>query len=134
MGKAYGIESPVTTFSPTLYFEALLPKGSELTLPSDPKEIGVYVLSGKIANKETVIDEGVMAVSTEHDGICIKALEDSKIAVVGGDPIGERYIWWNFVSSRPDKINQAALDWENGLFPDIPTDHGDNLHLPEKKR
>jgi hypothetical protein len=133
MGEVYDVRSEVITFSKTLYFEARLPSGSELTLPSDPKEIGIYVVEGKVVNHETVIEEGVMAVSTDHDGICIKALVDSKIAVVGGEPLGQRYIWWNFVSSDPLRINQAALDWQDGMFPEIPTDHEGYLHMPENK-
>jgi len=131
MGEAYGVRSPVTTFSPTLYFEALIPKGKKLKAPSHPQEIGIYVVSGKVADKETIIDEGMMAVSNHHDGIEVTAVEDAQIVVIGGDPIGQRHIWWNFVSSDMDRIQQAALDWENGLFPEVPTDHEDHIPLPK---
>jgi len=134
MGEAYGVKSPVITFSPTLYFEARLPKGSELKLPSNPKEIGIYVVSGGISNRDTIIREGMMAVSTQHDGIVVTAQEESKIAVIGGAPIGERYIWWNFVSSNLKRINQAAIDWEDGLFPEIPTDHEEKIPIPDNKK
>jgi redox-sensitive bicupin YhaK (pirin superfamily) len=130
MGQAYGVSSPVKVFSPTLYFEAFIPKGSTLKAPSDATEIGVYLVSGKVANKETIIETGTMAVSTHHDGIEITALEDSQIVVIGGEPVGERYIWWNFVSSDLARIKQAAFDWEEGLFPEIPTDHEEHIFIP----
>ncbi len=133
MGEAYGVRSAVKTFSPTLYFEASLPKGADLTLPTHVSEIGLYVINGRLQDGETLIDPGMMAVSTNHDGIKVVALEDTHIIVIGGEPLGHRYIWWNFVSSSADRIKQAAYDWDARLFPEIPTDHDERIPLPEKK-
>ncbi len=133
MGQAYGIESPVKTFSQTLYVEATLPKGEVLKTPSGVSEAGIYVVSGAVSSGDTIITEGMMAVSNHTEGIVLTALEDAQIAIIGGEPLGLRYIWWNFVSSDMNRINQGAIDWEEGKFPIIPTDHDDYIPLPEHK-
>lgn len=133
MGSAYGVTSGVKTFSPTLFFEATLPQGAELTLPGDVTEIGVYIVEGRLVSGEILLEEGMMAVSTHHDGIHVKATEPTRIVVIGGEPLGHRYIWWNFVSSRMERIKQAAYDWDERKFPEIPTDHVERIPLPEKK-
>lgn len=130
MGEAYGVSSGVKTFSPTLYFEATMPKGSQLKLPAHVSEIGLYVIHGQLQDGKTVINEGMMAVSNHHDGIEVVANEDSRITVIGGEPLGHRFIWWNFVSSSADRIKQATFDWADGKFPEIPTDHDDYIPLP----
>jgi redox-sensitive bicupin YhaK (pirin superfamily) len=133
IGEAFGVKSPVQAFSSTLYFEAFLEKGSQLTTPDSAKEIGIYVVSGQLSDGDIIISEGTMAVSTEHRGITVKAEEDTQLVVIGGEPIGHRYIWWNFVSSDAERIRQAAYDWDDQKFPEIPTDHDERIPIPDTK-
>lgn len=132
IGEAYGVYSPVKVFSPTLYFEARIPGGQSLDLPKAPKEIGIYLIEGSLTSQQIQITPNSMAISTSHDGITIQALEDTHIVVIGGEPLGKRAIWWNFVSSNPQRITQAADDWQNNRFPQIADDNKEYIPLPEK--
>ncbi len=129
MGSAYGVSSPVRTFADTLYLEAALAAGQSLTLP-DAEERAVYVLSGRLNARDTEIPEHGMAVFSPGPEITVTAATDSRIAVIGGEPLGRRFIEWNFVSSRKERIEQAKSDWQAGRFPEIPDDRDEHIPLP----
>lgn len=130
IGSAFGVTSPVRTFSETLYLEARLTAGQELVLPK-ARERAVYVLGGGVESCGETLDVQTMAVFADAPGIRITATEDSRIAMIGGDPVGERFIDWNFVSSRKDRIEQARDDWREGRFPKVPGDEIEFIPLPE---
>lgn len=129
MGSAYGVTSPVHTFAETLYLEAALESGQSLELP-DVAERAVYVVSGSLSAQDTEIPEHSMAIFSQGAGITLTAGTDARIAVIGGEPLGYRYIEWNFVSSRKERIEQAKADWQAGHFPEIPDDHDEHIPLP----
>lgn len=120
IGAAFGLRSPVETFSPTLYAEADMPRGCTLDLPSDVDQRGVYVVSGALGLQDFEIGERSMAVFTPDEKVRLTALEDSRAAVIGGAPLGKRYMWWNFVSSRAQRIEKAKSDWRQGKFEMVP--------------
>ncbi len=111
MGSAYGLQSPVLTYSPTLYLEATLPAGGELVLLDEAKERAVYVVAGSVAIGADVYAEGTLAVLREGATAPLKAATEARVIVVGGSPIGPRHIWWNFVSSSEARIERAKRDW-----------------------
>ncbi|MDX5385263.1 MAG: pirin family protein [Marinobacter sp.] len=121
MGTAYGETSPVKVFADTLYIEAWLKPGQKLTLP-DAQERGLYVAKGRLLAGGTEIPEFSMAVLSEQQGVIVEALEETRLALIGGEPLGKRFIEWNFVSSRRERIEEAKRDWENGRFPSVPGD------------
>ncbi len=129
MGSAFGVTSPVRTVAQTLYLEATLQAGQSLELP-EVAERAVYVVSGSLNAQGTEIPEHSMAIFQAGPGITVTAAEDARIAVVGGEPLGHRYIEWNFVSSRRERIEQAKADWQAGRFPEIPDDHEEHIPLP----
>ena len=129
MGSAFGVTSPVRTFAQTLYLEARLEAGQSLELP-DVAERAVYVVSGSLNAQDTEIPEHSMAIFQAGPGITVTAAEDARIGVVGGKPLGHRYIEWNFVSSRKERIEQAKADWQARRFPEIPDDHDEHIPLP----
>lgn len=131
MGSAYTVTSPVKTFAETLYFEARLQAEDELPLP-ETGERAVYVAEGEIEIDGETVPEHAMAVLTNKPGLIVKAHTPSKIALIGGENVGERHIWWNFVSSRKERIEQAKADWKAGNFPRIPGDDEEFIPLPEK--
>ncbi len=131
IGSAYGVTSPVKTFAETLYVEAKLKAGQSLTLPDGAEECAVYLAKGRLQAKESPIDEFSMTVFQPQPGIVVTAVEDSRIAIVGGERLGRRHIWWNFVSSRKERIEQAKQDWRNGAFPKVPGDAEEFIPLPE---
>ena len=120
IGEAYSHASPVHAYSSTLYLECVMPEGSELTLPDQYPEIAAYVVSGKITIDDCAYGEGVMAVGSGSAAMTLTADEDSRVMVVGGEPLGKRHIYWNFVSSSKERIEKAKSDWRERKFGDIP--------------
>ncbi len=120
IGEAYGHTSPVHAYSATLYLECVMPKGSEITLPDQYEELGAYVVTGSVSIDDTSYSEGVMAVAADGRTMTLSANEDSRVMVVGGDNLGERYLYWNFVSSSKERIEQAKSDWRDGKFAQVP--------------
>lgn len=129
IGSAYGVTSPVKTFSSTLYVEAQLRQGQSLPLP-EASERGLYVVNGEVSLKDTVIAEHDMAVLDATPNLRLTATRDSQIAIIGGDPLGHRYIDWNFVSSRQERIEQAKQQWREMTLPLIPGDDKEFIPYP----
>ena len=130
MGNAYGLQSPVLTYSPTLYLEATLPAGGELVLLDEAKERAVYVVAGSVAIGADVYAEGTLAVLREGATAPLKAATETRVIVVGGSPIGPRHIWWNFVSSSEARIERAKRDWADMRMGTVPGDD-EFIPLPE---
>jgi len=130
MGAAFGHTSPVKTYSATLYLECLLQAGAELTLPGHHEELALYVVSGEISVEEQNYPGGVMAVAAAGKSVQLKAGADSRVMVIGGDTLGPRTVWWNFVSSSRDRIERAKQDWKEGRFDLVPGDD-EFIPLPE---
>lgn len=129
MGAAFGMRSPVKVFADTLYVEAYLERGQTLTLPQ-ADERGVYVVSGKLRVGETDVPAHSMAVVRRGSGVTVEAVEASQVAIIGGESVGKRYIDWNFVSTRKERIEQAKADWKARRFPVVPGDEIEFIPLP----
>lgn len=129
MGSAYGVTSPVKTLSETLYIEARLQAGQTLVLP-DAIEKALYVIKGELTLSDTTLDEHSMAIFKDEPGIAVTAQRDTMLVVVGGTPVGKRYMEWNFVASNKELIEQAKADWQAGLFPKVPGDEQEFIPLP----
>ena len=130
MGTAYGLTSPVKVFADTLYVEAQLQAGQSIIIP-DAEERAVYVASGRLQLHDTHIPEHCMAVFSSAEEISLEASTESRIAIIGGEKMGRRYIEWNFVSSRKDRIVSAKEDWRAGRFPKVPGDEREFIPLPD---
>ena len=129
MGQAWGVSSPVRTFADTLYVEAQLQPGQQLQLPH-ATERAIYVANGALRINRTEIPEHALAVLTTLPSIEIEATQPTRIALIGGETLGQRFIDWNFVSSRKARIEQAKLDWREGRFPKVPGDEDEFIPLP----
>jgi redox-sensitive bicupin YhaK (pirin superfamily) len=132
MGRAYGQESPVETFSPTLYLEARLGPGQTLRLPNGVEELGLYVVAGEIAADGGRVSAGTMLVLPGRAEVAVTAERDSIVVLTGGDPVGPRHLWWNFVSSREARIEEARAAWREGRFPPVPGDDKEFIPLPDE--
>lgn len=137
IGSAYHKQSPVKTHSDLFYLEAKLPKGSQFTFPSEGQESAAYLVEGKIQADGVQMDQHTMAVAADNGDLLIEALEDSRIMLLGGKPVGKRFIYWNFVSSSQEKLEAAKKDWAQGgprpssdRFPLIPGDDKEFIPLP----
>jgi redox-sensitive bicupin YhaK (pirin superfamily) len=130
MGSAFGLTSPVAVYSDTLYVEAHLQPGQKLTLPHT-EERAIYVAQGSLRARDTDIPTFNMAVLGPDSDIEVVAKEETRIALIGGEHFKPRFMAWNFVSSREERIEQAKSDWKTGRFPLVPGDEDEFISLPE---
>ena len=131
-GTAYGASSLVRTFSPLFYVEARMSAGSELTLPEEYTDRAAYLVEGHVRPGGERSDRSRMLVFQPGSQGTLFAPTDSKLMLIGGEPFEEgRHIWWNFVSSSKERIEQAKRDWKEGRFPKIPGDDAESIPLPE---
>jgi redox-sensitive bicupin YhaK (pirin superfamily) len=130
-GTAYGATAPVSILSPTFYVDAQMDAGAELLLPEEYAERAAYVVDGAVACDGARIEAATMAVARTGVEARIQALEPSRVMLLGGAPLGPRHIWWNFVSSSEERIEQAKRDWKEERFPRIPGDDAERIPLPE---
>jgi len=132
IGQAYDCTSPVKTFADTLYLEASLQSGQSLAIPADANERAVYVVNGSVTIDQQTLPRFSMAVLTPGKTVTIYADADhTRLAVVGGESLGERHIWWNFVSSRQERIEQAKQDWRHQRFEPVAGDSEEYIPLPD---
>jgi redox-sensitive bicupin YhaK (pirin superfamily) len=130
MGQAYGLKSPVKTFAQTPYFEADIGAGKSLEIPGE-EERAIYVAGGKVEINGREVEAFSMAVLETDCVITVKASKDSRIALIGGETLTERHLFWNFVFSRKERLEQAKQDWKNGRFPKVAGDEEEFIPLPE---
>ena len=129
-GDAYGLRNGVQTHSPLFYLHVMLKEGTRFGLPKEHSERGIYVAKGTIEINGTFYREGQMIVFTKGMDPLIIAKEAATLMLLGGEPLGERFIWWNFVSSRRERIEQAKEDWKQGRILLPPTDNEVFIPLP----
>jgi redox-sensitive bicupin YhaK (pirin superfamily) len=129
-GEAYGLRARVTTHSPMFYAHHALRAGASLALPPVYPERAVYVVSGGVTADGRSYGPGQMLVFARGDDAVLSATEPALLMGLGGEPLGERFIEWNFVSSSKERIEQAKADWRAGRIklPDL--DDGEFIPLP----
>ncbi|MFS8617010.1 MAG: pirin family protein [Solitalea sp.] len=132
-GNAYGLQSQVHTHSPMFYLHVVLDAGTRFGLPKEHSERGVYVAKGSVEAGGHTYGQGNLLVFSKGVDPLIVAREEATLMLLGGEPLGNRYIWWNFVSSRKERIEQAKEDWKQGRILLPPTDNDTFIPLPEDK-
>jgi redox-sensitive bicupin YhaK (pirin superfamily) len=132
MGQLYGQTSPAAFPHPAFYAEAVLAPGAVLPLDPDYDERAVFIASGDIDIAGETFAAGRLLVFHPGDRISILALSQARLMLLGGEPMdGPRHIWWNFVSSSPDRIAAAKADWKAKRFALVPGDATEFTPLPE---
>lgn len=129
-GTAYGQSSPVQTHSPLFFLHAELQTGAMLMLPGGYSEQAVYVAKGHVEHAGGSYESGQLLVFDGDASARVLANTDATLVVFGGEPLGERHLFWNFVSSRRERIEQAKADWREGRFALPPDDHDECIPLP----
>ena len=132
-GNAYGLRNDVKTHSPLFYLHAELQANTRFSLPSEHPERGVYIAKGRIELNGTTYRAGQMLVFSKGVDPILIANERATLMLMGGEPLGERFIWWNFVSSRKERIEQGKEDWKQGRILLPPNDNKEFIPLPEDK-
>ncbi len=132
-GNAYGLNNEVKTHSPLFYVHVMLDAATRFALPKQHSERALYIVKGKIELSGITYGEGQMLVFTKGVDPVITAKENSTLMLMGGEPLGERFIWWNFVSSRKERIEQAKADWQEGRIILPPSDNKEFIPLPKDR-
>jgi redox-sensitive bicupin YhaK (pirin superfamily) len=137
VGRAWGLRSPVETFSDMIYADVTLDPGAALPVDAAHEERAVYVVCGAVEIAGHRFPSGQFVILRTNDAITVRNAdaETARIVIVGGETMdGPRYIWWNFVSSRRERIEQAQVDWKAGRFDLVPGDTEEFIPLPEETK
>ncbi len=130
-GSLFGKTSPVKSFSTLFYADATLQPGASLPLDNEHEERAVYLLEGAVEIAGQLFKPGRLLVFSSGDTIAVKAIAAARMLLLGGEPLdGPRYLWWNFVSSSRERIEQAKAEWHAGRFAPVPGD-AEFIPLPE---
>jgi redox-sensitive bicupin YhaK (pirin superfamily) len=122
-GSAFGRTSPVGMLSEWLYAEVVLAAGASAPLDPGQEERAIYVAEGEVDIAGDTFEAPRLLVFRPGDRITVRALRDARLMFLGGAALeGPRYIWWNFVSSRKERIEQAKEDWKTGRFAPVPNE------------
>ncbi|HEX6181113.1 MAG TPA: pirin family protein [Chitinophagaceae bacterium] len=132
-GDAYGLKNKVKTHSPLFYLHVVLKQGALFELPKEHSERGFYIAKGSIEIAGITYEQGKMLVFNKGADPAIIAKENTTMMLLGGEPLGDRFIWWNFVSSRKERIEQAKEDWKQGRIILPPNDNKEFVPLPDDK-
>jgi len=132
-GDAYGLTNNVKTHSPLFYLHVVLEPSARFGLPQGYSERAIYLAKGSVEVAGRYYSTGQMLVFNSGVDPVIIAREPTTLMLLGGEPLGERFIWWNFVSSRKERIEQAKHDWKEGRIILPPNDNHEFVPLPEDK-
>lgn len=131
-GKAYGLTAPVRVPMEIFYVDAQMKSGSTLALPNEYEERGAMVVGGVVESGGMRHEDGAMILFDKGERAEIKAAADARVMLLGGALLdGPRYVWWNFVSSSRERIDQAKTDWKAMRFGTIPRDDREFIPLPD---
>jgi redox-sensitive bicupin YhaK (pirin superfamily) len=132
-GAGWGLVSPVEVSSPLFYADAALAPGSALPLPDEHEERAAYILDGEVEVAGDRFEPGRMLVFRAGDRLALRAGPGgARLLLLGGAVMdGERYVFWNFVSSSRERIEQAKADWKAQRFGKVPSDETEFIPLPE---
>jgi redox-sensitive bicupin YhaK (pirin superfamily) len=130
-GASFGITSPVEMISTWFYTEVAAAAGSRVPLDADHEERAIYILDGEVEIANERYEGPRLLIFRPGDRITVKAVQATRMMFLGGDALeGPRYLWWNFVSSSKERIEQAKQDWKTGRFAPVPREH-EFIPLPE---
>ncbi|UMA67062.1 pirin family protein (plasmid) [Roseivivax marinus] len=136
-GSAFGATSPLRTDSDTLYADVTLVPGARAPIDPLAEERALYTIEGTVEIAGDRFEPGQLLVLRPGDAITVQntGATPARLMLFGGAPMdGPRYIWWNFVSSRPERIEQAKEEWRQGRFETVPGDEADFIPLPNTTR
>jgi redox-sensitive bicupin YhaK (pirin superfamily) len=131
LGALHGKRSPVATTSDTIFADVALKPGAKMPLEAAHEERAIYVVDGEIDISGDRFSAGRLLVFRPSDRITVAAVTQAHIVILGGAAMdGPRHIWWNFVSSRKERIEAAKADWQAGHFDKVPGDELEFIPAP----
>ncbi len=129
-GTAWGVTAPTRVLSPTFYVDVTLSAGGSIDVPAEYAERGLFVVDGAVQLGAHTLAPGPIIVLEPGAQVTLRADQPARVMMLGGENVGERHIYWNFVSSSRDRIEQAKADWTAGKFGKIPGDDKEFIPLP----
>ncbi len=133
-GRAFGAESPVPVHSPLFYIHWHLAAGATAALPAEYPERAAYIAMGEVEVAGHTYPSGKMLILASGETVTFTATQPSTLLLLGGEPLGPRYLEWNFVSSRRERIEQAKADWRAGRMKLPDADNQEFIPLPDENR
>lgn len=132
IGQFEGLRSPVTQYHDTLYVDLRVEAGGRVRIPADAEERAIYVLEGEVDIAGDHFAPNILLVFRPGDEIVVSSERGAHFMLFGGAALGsQRYIWWNFVSSSKERIEQAKEEWKTGRFDTVPGDAEEFIPLPD---
>jgi hypothetical protein len=132
IGSFHGASSPVAQYSETLYVDVTLPAGGEIEITAEAEERAIYVAEGRIEIAGDTFAPDQLLVFRPGDQIVVRSPGGASFMLFGGASMSSRrYIWWNFVSSSRERIEQAKEEWRSGRFDIVPGDEEEFVPLPD---
>lgn len=132
MGSLWGATAPTTQHSATIYADILMNAGASIPIDADADERAVLVAIGQASLDNERLETHSLYVLKPGQAMTLRAESDCRVMLLGGEAFTTpRHVWWNFVSSSRDRINQAKADWKAQLFPKVPGDEGEFIPIPE---
>jgi redox-sensitive bicupin YhaK (pirin superfamily) len=133
MGELWGAKAKTTTYAQTIYAEILLEAGGSVPLDISADERAVMLVNGDASVDGTALEQYQLAVLAPDKAMTLTSGAGARVMLLGGEAFtSPRHVWWNFVSSRPERIEQAKADWEAGRFPGVPGDTEEFIPLPAR--
>ena len=132
VGEAFGVRSPVRAASPTTLLDVQIPAGATLRLPSVASELALYPIDADLAVDGEEIERQTLNVLPSGQQVTLRATQDTRVLVLGGEPLGHRFMQWNFVSSRKERLAQAARDWQAHDMAQVPGET-ERIELPDAR-
>jgi redox-sensitive bicupin YhaK (pirin superfamily) len=130
-GHAFGVVSPVQVLSLTLYVSIELRAGATLEIPDEHEERALYPVAGDVDLDGETLPLDHLAILDGRGTSTLHARSDSRVMLLGGEPLGQRFVWWNYVSSSRERIEQAKADWRAGRMGQVPGET-EFIPLPER--
>lgn len=132
-GEAEGMRAAVPVASPQFYMHWEMAAGARRVIPAEYSERAIYCAAGSLEVAGALLRAGQMAVLSAGGSVVVVAREPAIVMVLGGEPIGERFMLWNFVSSRKERLLQAREDWKQGRMKLPDADHAEFIPFPETR-
>ena len=134
-GSLFGKSSGVKTLSPLFFGDIVMKASATVVIPAEYEERAAYLTVGTVEIEGQTYQPGQLIVFAAGEPITVRAVDDARFAILGGEPLdGPRFVWWNFVSSSKDRIEQAKEDWLRNRFDQVvPGDETEYIPLPERK-
>lgn len=132
MGELWGQRAPTTTYAGTIYADIALEPGASVPIDAAAEERAIYLAMGEATLEGVPIEPMTLYVLRPGIAATLRSATGGRAMLCGGDAFTTpRHVWWNFVSSRRDRINQAKREWKAGAFPVVPGDDAESIPLPE---